>query len=73
MNDLQRSAKSRIELQDPATKAGLSKQTERRMAIYVLAASILGAMIAWFYFLGWGAVTMLQWVLDSAKIVTNYF
>jgi hypothetical protein len=61
MNDLQRSAKL-------STMARLlSPQTGRRVAIYFLAALIVSVMIAWFGFLGWGFVAILQRPLDYVK------
>jgi hypothetical protein len=70
MNDLQRSAK----LQDSSTKARLlSAQLGRRVAIYLLAALIVSAMIAWFGFLGWGFVAILQSLLDYVKDLWTHF
>jgi hypothetical protein len=69
MNDLRRSAK----LQDSSTKARLlSPQTGRRVAIYFLAALIVSVMIAWFGFLGWGFVAILQRLLDYVKDVWTH-
>jgi hypothetical protein len=75
MNDLQRSAKSRVELQTPASKPRLaSAQARRKCAIGALAILIVSVMIVWFGFLGWGLVAMLQWLLDCIKIFrTTYF
>jgi hypothetical protein len=68
MNDLQRSAKSRVELQTPSSKSRLSSaQASRKFAIGALAVLIVAVMIAWFGFLGWGLVAMLQWLLDCIK------
>lgn len=75
MNDLQRSVKSRIELQDSSTKPRLSStRMSRKVAIWFLAALILSAMIVWFAFLGWGIIAILHWLLDSIKnLWTTYF
>jgi hypothetical protein len=68
MNDLQRSAK------EPSTKARLSfPQTGRKVAIYFLAALIVSVMIAWFGFLGWGFVAMLQRLSDYVKDLWTHF
>ena len=68
MNDLQRSAKSRVELPSPSGKSRLSSaQTGRKAAIGVLAALIVLVMTVWFGFLGWGLVAILQWLLDCIK------
>jgi hypothetical protein len=71
MNNLQRSVK----LQEPSTKPrSSSAQTRRKVAIYFLAVLIVSAMIAWFGFLGWGFVAILQWLLDCIKnFWTVYF
>jgi hypothetical protein len=71
MNDLQRSVK----LQDPSTKPrSSSAQTGRKVVIYFLALLIASAMIAWFGFLGWGFIAILQWSLDFIKnFWTMYF
>jgi hypothetical protein len=37
------------------------------VAIYLLAGVIVLVMIVWFGFLGWGAITMLQGLLDCIK------
>jgi len=69
MNDLQRSAKP----QASSTKARwLSLQTGRRLAICFLAALIVSVMIAWFGFLGWGFVAILQRLLDYVKDVWTH-
>jgi len=68
MNDLQRSAKTRVELQTPASKPRLSSaQASRKFAVIALAVLIVSVMIVWFGFLGWGLVAMLQWLLDCIK------
>jgi hypothetical protein len=64
MNDLQRSVKP----QHPSTTPwSSSAQTGRKVAIYFLAVLIVSAMIAWFGFLGWGFIAILQWLLDCIK------
>jgi hypothetical protein len=64
MNDLQRS----IKLQEQPTPSRLSSaQKIRKVVIYLLAALIASATIVWIGFLGWGIVTMLQWLLDCIK------
>jgi hypothetical protein len=64
MNDLQRSVKP----QKPPSTSRLSfTRTGRKVAIYLLAGVIVLVMIVWFGFLGWGAVTMLQGLLDCIK------
>jgi hypothetical protein len=69
MNDLQRSAK----LKASSTRARwLSLQTGRRLVIYFLAALIVSVMIAWFGFLGWGFVAILQRLLDYVKDVWTH-
>jgi hypothetical protein len=68
MNDLQRSAKSRVELQTSSSKSrSSSAQASRKFAIGALAVLIVSVMIVWFGFLGWGLVAMLQWLLDCIK------
>jgi hypothetical protein len=66
MNDLQRSAKSRVELQNSSSKLS-SARSCRKVAIVGLALLIVSVMIVWFGFLGWGIVAMLQWLLDCIK------
>jgi len=44
-----------------------SAQASRKFAIGALAVLIVAVMIAWFGFLGWGLVAMLQWLLDCIK------
>jgi type VI protein secretion system component VasF len=75
MNDLQRSVKSRIELQDSSTGSRLSStRMSRKVAIWFLAALIVSAMIVWFGFLGWGIIAILHWLLDSIEnLWTAYF
>jgi hypothetical protein len=67
MNDLQRSVKSRIDLPDSSAKFRLSKQSGRKAAIYGVALLTVLVMAAWFGFLGWGIVAMLQWLLECTK------
>jgi hypothetical protein len=71
MNDLQRSVK----LPDPSTKPrSSSAQMGRKVGISFLAVLIVSAMIAWFVFLGWGFIAILQWLLDCIKnFWTIYF
>jgi len=67
MNDLQRSAKSRVELPSPSGKRLSSAQSGRKAAIGIVASLIVSVMIVWFGFLGWGLVAILQWLLDCIK------
>jgi hypothetical protein len=62
MTDFERSAKQLT----PPTNAR-SARTGRKVAIYFLSALIVSAMIAWFGFLGWGFVAVIQWLLDGVK------
>ena len=48
-------------------------QTGRKVAIYFLAALIVSVMIAWFGFLGWGFVAMLQRLSDYVKDLWTHF
>jgi hypothetical protein len=75
MNDLQRSVKSRVELQDSSIKSRLSSaKTGRKVAIFFLAALIVLVMVVWFSFLGWGFIAILQWLRDCIKTFwTTYF
>ena len=71
MNDLQRSVKPQDTSTTPRSS---SAQTVRKVAIYVLVVLIVSAMIAWFGFLGWGFIAILQWLLDCIKnFWTTYF
>jgi hypothetical protein len=46
----------------------------RKVGIYFLAVLIVSAMVAWFVFLGWGFIAILQWLLDCIKnFWTIYF
>jgi hypothetical protein len=66
MNDLQRSVK----LQNLSNKsASSSAQKRRELTTYLLAALIVSAMIAWFGFLGWGFIAVLQWLADCISDV----
>jgi hypothetical protein len=63
MNDLQR-----VDLQDPTIKPRLSPaRTGKKVAICLLGASIVSVMIAWFAFLGWGIVELMQWLSACTK------
>jgi hypothetical protein len=66
MNDAQRSEKSDIKLQDSSTNF-TGVRTGRMVAIWLLATMIVLAMLAWFAFLGWGMITLWQWVFDHSK------
>jgi hypothetical protein len=66
MNDAQRSEKSDIKLQDSSTNF-TGVRTGRMFAIWLLATMIVLAMLAWFAFLGWGMITLWQWVFDHSK------
>jgi hypothetical protein len=70
MNDLQR-----VDLQDQTTKVRHSPARSRRqVAICLLAALIVSVMIAWFAFLGWGMIELLQWLSACIKSFwTKYF
>src|SRR5207248_5279954 len=70
MNDLQR-----VDLQDPAIKSRRSPvRTGRKVAICLLVTLIVAVMIAWFCFLGWGAVEILQWLSACIRnFWTTYF
>jgi hypothetical protein len=65
----------RVDLQDPTIKPKpLRVQRGNSASIYLLAGLLISAMIAWFAFLGWGIVEMLQWLLVWAKSIwTTYF
>jgi hypothetical protein len=71
MLDFQRA----VEVQDPPAKSSRlsSAQTGRKVTICLLAALIVSVMIVWFGFLGWGFVTILQRLLDSAKDFLAHF
>ncbi|KRR03137.1 hypothetical protein CQ10_09690 [Bradyrhizobium valentinum] len=66
MNDDQRSEKSDIELQGSSTRF-TGVRTGRKVAIWLLATMIVLAMLAWLAFLGWGMITLWQWVFDHSK------
>jgi hypothetical protein len=70
MNDLQR-----VDLQEPTTKVRHSPARPRRqVVIYLLATLIVSVMIAWFAFLGWGMIELLQWLSACIKSFwTKYF
>jgi hypothetical protein len=64
MNDLQRSLKS----EHPPIESRLSSlQTGRKAATCFLAVMIVSVMVVWFGFLGWGFISILQWLLDCIK------
>lgn len=70
MNDLQR-----VDLQDQTTKVWhATARPRKQVALYLLAALIVSVMIAWFAFLGWGMIELLQWLSACIKSFwTNYF
>ena len=58
MNVLQQSTVS----QERPTRPRPSTRKSRKVAISLLAMLIAVALVAWFGFLGWGAVAMLRWL-----------
>jgi hypothetical protein len=64
-----------LDLQDPAIKTtSAHKRVARKIAIAFFAALIISVMIAWFGFLGWGAIEILQWLAGYIKnLWTIYF
>jgi hypothetical protein len=64
MNHLERAPKSDGELRDSPTKPTGAR---RKVAIWLLAIIIVVAMLAWLAFLGWGMITLWQWVVDDTK------
>jgi hypothetical protein len=55
MNDLRR-----IELES-------SIRVGRKVGTWVIAAFIISVTIAWFGFLGWGTVSLGQWLIDCIR------
>jgi hypothetical protein len=64
MNHLERSTNPESELRDSPTKPSNAR---RKVAIWLLAIIIVVAMLAWLAFLGWGMITLWQWVVDDTK------
>jgi hypothetical protein len=63
MNDFRR-----IELQSSIRAQPSRERIGRKVGTWFLAAFIISVMIAWFGFLGWGIVSLAQWLIDCIRI-----
>jgi hypothetical protein len=73
MNDFQRTI-SHVDLQNTSAKSRFSsKQSGRKVAIYGLAILIVSVMAGWLGFLGWGFISMSQWLWDWTKNLWAFF
>jgi hypothetical protein len=59
MNDFRR-----IELESSIRAKPSRERIDRKVGTWFLAAFIISVMIAWFGFLGWGTVSLGQWLIE---------
>jgi type VI protein secretion system component VasF len=64
MNDLRR-----IELHSSTGARPSPAHIRRKVATWFLAAFILSVTIVWFGFLGWGAVSLGQWLITLFSLI----
>jgi hypothetical protein len=62
MNDFRR-----IELESSIRAKPSRERIDRKVGTWFLAAFIISVVIAWFGFLGWGTVSLAQWLIEHIR------